>query len=108
MLPEIFSNPIVEAIIVAIPSFTLGFLIYRHSIKVDKVTEQSGIVSAQTAGVNQVITGLNSLIDNLQIDNKTLRESLTSLSLRLKEITDDNKALKLEIDALNKTYGVPK
>lgn len=104
MLFDFFSNPFV----IAIPSFVLGLLIYRQSVKVDKITEQSGIVSAQTAGVSQVITGLNSLIDNLQIDNKTLRESLTTLSARLKEITDDNKALKDQIDILNKTYGVSK
>lgn len=92
--------PSMVAIIVAIPSAVLGFLAWRRSAQVDKITAQSGAASAQIGAVNQVIDGLNRLVDNLQEDNKTLRENVVYLNSRLKELALEHYALEKEVKEL--------
>jgi chromosome segregation ATPase len=96
----IWENPLLLLVIGAIPSFILGYLGYRRSVRVDKVTEQSGAASNELEAVGQVIDGLNKLVANLQEDNKHLREDVTALRARLKEIeTAIDKATKELSDA---------
>lgn len=102
----LLDNPAIIGLIVAIPSFTLGYLGYRRSVKVDKAAEKSGEASASTAAVGQVIQGLNSLIDSLQEDNALLRESVAGLSIRLKQVTDEHEQLKRQVMSLKKKYAV--
>lgn len=95
-----FNNPAVIGLIVAIPSFILGYLAYRRSIKVDRFTEQTGFAASQTGALAQVINGLNQLIDNLQEDNQVLRDNLRDIRKRLDEITLERLAFIKEIDNL--------
>lgn len=100
-----FDHPILIGVFAAIPSFLLGFLVYRRSIKVDKVAEQSGAASSQVTAINQVIDGLNKIVDNLQEDNKLLRESVSRLDIRLKEVTNESYKLEIEIRELRVKYN---
>jgi regulator of replication initiation timing len=88
-----WNNPAVIGLVVAIPSFILGYLGYRRSVKVDKTTDQSRVASSQVGAVGQVIDGLNQLIDNLQEDNKLLRLSVRELRDKLDRITEDHLTL---------------
>lgn len=82
-----WNHPAVIGIIIAIPSFLLGYLGYRRSVQVDKITEQSGAASSQQGAIAQVISGLNSLIEVLQEDNKILREGISDLQSKLDKMT---------------------
>lgn len=105
-MDNIWSNPIIVGVVVAIPSFILGYLGYLRSIKSDKVAEDSTIASTNTAAINQVIDGLNNLIDGLQEDNKDLRESVISLSVKLKETIRENSQLAKQVEDIRKKYGI--
>lgn len=100
----ILDNPAITALVVSIPSFILGYLAYRQSRKVDRATEISGVASANVSAVNQVIDGLNRLIDNLQEDNKLLREGLSNLNIRLQESLIEREKLRAEITVLQDKY----
>lgn len=95
-------EPVVLVLIGAIPSFVLGFLAYRRSIKVDKVAELSGIASSQTAGIEQVIGGLNTLTDSLQVDNKILRENIAQCALRLERALTEKDELLKQVERLSR------
>lgn len=73
---------------------------------VDKATERSAVIAAQTGSVGQVIEGLNQIIDNLQDDNKIWRESFKDISLKLAEITKERDALQSELYTLKKKYNI--
>lgn len=103
---DMLNNPVLIALIAAVPSFLLGYLAYRRSIEVDRVTEQSGVANTQLTAVGQVITGLNQLIDNLQADNKELRETIKTIAIKLKEVVDERDKLVAEVNNLNKTIKV--
>lgn len=103
---DLLNNPAIVGFIVAIPSFILGYLAYRQSKHVDKVTEQSGIVTSQAGAVQQVIDGLNKLVFNLQEDNKLLRANLTDLGAKLSELVAERDSLKRDMADLSKKYGI--
>lgn len=107
-----FDHPILVGLFSAALSFLLGFLVYRRSIKVDKVAEQSSAAISQVTAINQVITGLNQIVDNLQDDNKLLRESVSvlresfsRLEIRLKEVTTENYKLETDLRELRVKYN---
>lgn len=102
----IFENPAIIALVAAIPSVALGYLVYRQSKKTDKITEQSSAASSQATAVDQVIQGLNKLIDNIQEDNKLLRENVDELRVRLKETMEENHNLQEEVRDLHIKYDV--
>lgn len=105
-MKDVLNNPTVIGLLVAIPSFVLGYLAYRQSKKVDKTTEQSGIANNQLNAVGQVLSGLNQLIDSLQADNKELRENIKAIGIKLKEVLDERDILLKEINRLNKLYKI--
>lgn len=82
-----WNNPAVIGLIIAIPSFILGYLGYRRAIRVDKITEQSGVAMSQHGAISQVVEGLNSLISVLQQDNEILRKGIENLQDKLDKIT---------------------
>lgn len=100
----IFDNPNIAALVVGIPSFIVAILAFYQSRKVDKATEKAGVASANIVAVNQVIDGLNQLIDNLQSDNKLLRESITYLNTRLQEALVEREKLHQELRLLKEKY----
>lgn len=105
-MDNFWSNPIVIGIVVAIPSSILGYLGYKRSVKSDKVAADSTIASTHAAAINQVIDGLNKLIDGLQEDNKELRSSILSLSIKLKEAIEENSKLVKQVENIKKKYDI--
>lgn len=100
-------NPVISAILIGLPSTILGVLVYLQSKKVDAVAEQSGIVTQSRAGTEQIIEGLNKLVNNLQADNKALREDVVYLNLRIDRLATEMQLTKKEIAWLRKKYDVP-
>lgn len=111
-------------IIIGIVSTISGILIVWlgviRSARVDKATERSAIIAAQTGSVGQVIEGLNQIIDNLQDDNKigreevrTWRKNFSELSIKLAECAkerdqykSERDVLQVELAALKKKYNI--
>lgn len=83
----------------------LAYLAYRRSVKVDRISAQSGAVDSARAGTAQIIEGLNNLIDNLQEDNKAFREDLKHITGRLEECMTAREVLKHELLRLRRKYG---
>lgn len=102
------NSPIILALIAAVPSFILGILAWRRSVKVDKNTEQAATALAQSTAAAQVLEGLNKLIENLQEDNKELRGNITEVAKKLKEALAERDKLRRELDKLNKRYKIKK
>lgn len=100
-----YDNPAFVGLAIGMPSFFLGYLAYRRSVRVDQISEQSGIATSTRAGTAQIIEGLNQLIDNLQDDNKNFRDDIKYLTLRLDQISNERDALKAELSRMHKMYG---
>lgn len=79
-------------LIIGLPMAALTFYGFRLSKKKDDAALRSGIASNGRAGTDQ-------LIDNLQEDNKVLRENS-------RELTKERDTLKMEVVRLMKKYGV--
>lgn len=97
---EILNNPALVGLLVGIPSFILGVLAFYRALKSDKAAAQSVFATTQMAAIDQVIKGLNQIIDTLQADNKELRETINDLGVKLKEILEERELLKEEIRKL--------
>lgn len=100
-----WDSPVVSGIAVGIPSFIIGFLVYRRSVKVDKISEQAGVASDKTAGIAQAfeglrqhIAGLNAFIAILQADARIDKEDIKSL-------TAQRDALQKELNRMYRKYG---
>lgn len=98
-------NEIVIALVAAVPAFLIGFLAYRRSIKVDKVSAQSGVASDQRAGTQQLIEGLNTLLDQAQETIKEDREVKKLLEARIEKFIVDLDACKAENARLRRKFG---
>lgn len=96
---------IIKALVIGLPSFGLGFLAYRRSLKVDKVANQVGLSSETRAGTQQIILGLNDLVDNLQEDNKALREEAKYLLGRITTLIAECEEVKRQLNAFQRKYG---
>lgn len=97
---------IIIGVVSTISGILIAWLGLRRSSMVDKATERSAIIAAQTGSVGQVIEGLNQIIDNLQDDNKIWRESFKDISIKLAEITKERDLLKNELYSLKKKYNI--
>jgi hypothetical protein len=93
------------ALVVALPSFLIGFLAYKRSVKVDAVAAQSGLSADSRAGAAQVIEGLNQLIDNLQEDNKEFREGIRYCTARFEAVALERDELRQRLAHLYRKYG---
>lgn len=82
----------------AIPATAIGYMTLRASMKKDAVSEQSGVVSNHRAGIDQVVKGLNDLIDQLQEEVATLRAEAVARAARAE-------AMAAEIARLRKLDG---
>jgi hypothetical protein len=78
-----WQHPIVIGIAVTVPSVVLGYLGYRRARQIDKVAAQAGIATSQNASIGQVVDGLNTIIANLQEDNRVLRQAIADLQTRI-------------------------
>lgn len=69
----------------------LGYFAYRRSVKVDATAAQAGEQTESRAGIEQVIDALNDLNNNLQADNRVLRQTLQNQLTRFDALEADNK-----------------
>lgn len=99
------TGQVITALLIGLPSFLLGYLAYRRARKVDAVAAQSGVMTESRAGTAQIIEGLNLLIDQLQDDNKTFRDDIKYLTLRLDAIAKERDQLRRELNRLQRKYG---
>lgn len=84
-------------LIVAIPSVVLGYLGYRRARNIDRIAEQAGITTASATSIQQVMNGLNSIIENLRTDNRDLRRTVDELEIKTNRLSEDTEKLRLEI-----------
>lgn len=89
----------------AIPATALGYMTYRLSRKKDAVSEQSGVASNHRAGTEQVIQGLNLLLDQAQETIKDDREIKALLEAKIKQFLADNEACRAENALYRAKYG---
>lgn len=99
---SLMENPAVVGLLVAIPSAALGYLGYRRSRQNDLVAERAGIATTQSASIGQVVAGMDSLVANLQEDNRALREHVKELNVKLDQIISECQDLKRELAALSR------
>jgi chromosome segregation ATPase len=60
--------------VIGLPTVALGYLGYRRSQKLDRVASAASLAASQSSETKTVIEGLNSIIENLQKDNRVQRE----------------------------------
>lgn len=96
--------PIVIGMIATVSGIVLAWFGYARSKKVDKTTEQSQLVTAQSGVVGQIISGLNLLNENLQDDNKEIRVELKALAIKFSECVAERDSLRKELNQLNGKY----
>lgn len=76
----------------------LGWFGYRRSKKADTVAEKAG-------AVEQIINGLNILVENLQEDNKDLRATVSELKDALEKAYKERDDAKKDLKTLQRKYG---
>lgn len=96
----------IYGLLIGLPSFLLGYLAYRRARKVDAVAAQSGVITETRAGTAQIIEALNLLVDQLQDDNRTFREDIKYLTLRLDAIAKERDELRQKLIRLQRKYGI--
>lgn len=99
-------------LVVAVPGTAVSYWAYRRGSRVDAVAEQAGIATRDTASIQQVVDGLNTLVGNLQEDNLVLRGKVLALEESLARIIADCEALRAQVHALSEqirttTGGTP-
>ena len=88
--------PFLAAILTALLSTGVALLAYRRSRKVDALSEQAGIRTEASDTIEQIISGLKSLVQALQDDNVSLRDTI-------RELRTDISTLRQEIVNLRQT-----
>lgn len=118
-----------EAVTAFVGSFggiAIAILAYRRSVKVDRAAAQVGAAGESRAGTEQVIEGLNKLVDQLQegadtnradmrglndrltaliAENDTVHANVRWLTDRLAAVVVENDALKVELANCRRRYG---
>lgn len=92
----------IGSLIVAAAAARWGYL---QSKKSDEVSEQSLIATETRAGLQSIITGLNTFIDQLQEGVVSHRETVLYLESRLAFVIAENLELRAELGRLRKKYG---
>lgn len=89
---------IIVAVVGAVVSLAIGILGHRRSVSVDATSAQSGVASNHRAGTQQIIEGLNGLVNQLQEENERLRTEAAGRATRLEAMT-------IEVARLRKKYA---
>lgn len=76
----------------------MTFLKFLESRKVDARSAQSGVASDNRAGVDQLVEGLNKLVDQLQEENDKLRAGVDTRDVVIN-------TYRLEIARLRRKHG---
>lgn len=88
----------VVAFLGVISTGLLGWFGYKRSQKADTVAEKAG-------AVEQIINGLNILVENLQEDNKDLRSTVSELKDALEKALKERDDAKKDLKTLQRKYG---
>ena len=78
---------------------------YKRGKRSDDVSEQSGINTANRAGTQQIIDGLNAFIDQLQEGSVVYRETIAYLEKRLVDCSMERDLAIKERDRMHRKYG---
>lgn len=95
---ESIDGATVVALVGILSTGILGWFGYRRSKKADSVAEKAG-------AVEQIINGLNILVENLQEDNKDLRSTVGELRDALEKALQERDSARSELKALHRQYG---
>lgn len=90
---------VLQALAIGLPTLALGVMGYSVARKKDIAQTESG-------GVDQIIKGMNLLIDQLQERDGVSREELRLTLIRLAECHAERDAKTLQIARLQRQYGV--
>lgn len=88
----------VVALLGVLSTGLLGWFGYRRSQKADTVAEKAG-------AVEQIINGLNILVENLQEDNKDLRSTVSELKDALETALKERDNARKDLKTLQRQYG---
>lgn len=100
-----FDNPVIASITIGLPSFLLGYLAYRRSVRADKISEQSGIASNKTEGIAQALDGMNKLVVSLNAYILLLQADSAVDKEDIKILTIQRDTLQKELNRMYKKYG---
>lgn len=89
--------PFLAAVLTALLSTGIALLAYNRSRQVDAVAEQAGIRTEASQSVQQVVTGLNTLVQALQGDNLSLREVIRELRTEISDLRQEIIKLRQEV-----------
>lgn len=78
---------------------------FWRGMKVDAVSERSGVAAQAGAGIAQVQAALENLIDTLQEDNASFRDDLRHLTIRLDACNLERDTLRKELSRMQRKYG---
>lgn len=93
------------AVAAGVPSFLLGYLAYRRSVRVDAVAAQVSVSDDSRAGVAQVVEGLNRIIDGLNRLLDQVQEENAGLRAQLTLVIEECGHLRHKVAELQKRYG---
>lgn len=94
-------HPLILVLAGAIVPSILGILAYRRGVIADRKAELSESKNNSIASVAQIIQGLESLSESLQVDNKILRENIRQCALKLDHVVAEKDHLLQELRRLN-------
>lgn len=100
MIYQITIGQALIGLIAGVPSVAIAYLAYRRSQRVDTVAEQAGIATRDTTSIQQVVDGLNTLVQNLQEDNQVLRAKVLALEESLDRIIAECRDLRAQVHAM--------
>lgn len=78
---------------------------HRRGQKSDEVSKQSGMATETRAGTQQIIDGLNALVDQLQESDQVKHATIVYLESRLTAVAKELEEAKLELSRLRRKYG---
>jgi len=99
------TREVIIAVWAGATSIILAYLTYRRSVKVDAVSAQAGMTDRSTAGTAQIIEGLNRLLDQVQEDNKDLRDEARGMLVRLAAQSAENDQMRRRLYRYSSKYG---
>lgn len=92
--------------------FTVGYLVHKRQVKVDHVTEKSGIATESRAGVQQVIDAQTKLneqlqryLDQSQEDSIGWRDKYFEERGNLQECFKEGSRLRQELNRMYRKFG---
>jgi hypothetical protein len=102
---SINTDQVAQALLIGLPSTILAYVTYKRARRVDSVAEQSGVAAESRAGTQQIIEGLNIIIDNLQEDNRQWREDAKYQADRSDARDKECNRVRFRLNAMIRKFG---